>query len=194
MVNYIQEGDRLQVTAGVGGITSGAVVLVGTKVTVAVTSALESEVAVVATAGVYEIAKATGAVTKGDALYWDADNSVLTKTSLGNTLAGYAFTSQDSGDATVQVCLNEGVNGSAETQQAANEAALTGTLTGTTDGTLADIAAIELSTSDVYTDAAVNTAVNTAITAANLQIKELQTTLNGLLTKLKAAGIMAADA
>ena len=128
MVNYIQEGDRLQVTAGEGGITSGAVVLVGTKVTVAVTSALQIQVAVVATSGVYEIAKATGAITKGDALYWDATASKLTKTSLSNTLAGYAFTSQASGDATVQVCLNEGVNGLAQTQQAANEAALEGTI------------------------------------------------------------------
>jgi hypothetical protein len=67
---------------------------------------------------------------------------------------------------------------------------LGGTLTGTVDGTLADIAAIDLDTSNTYTDAAVNTAVNTAITAANLQIKELQTKVNALLAVLRTAKII----
>ena len=62
--------------------------------------------------------------------------------------------------------------------------ALAGTLTGTVDGTLADVAAIALSTSNTYTDAAVNTAVNTAITSINLQLKELQTTLNAIISAL----------
>lgn len=77
---------------------------------------------------------------------------------------------------------------------AATAAALTGTLTGTTDGALADIAAIALSTTDMYSDAAVNSAVNTAITSANLQLKELQAQVNALVadnadlrTKLAAA-------
>jgi broad specificity polyphosphatase/5'/3'-nucleotidase SurE len=74
--------------------------------------------------------------------------------------------------------------------QGAAVASLGGTLTGTTDGDLADIAAIALSTSDMYTDAAVNTAVNTAITAANLQIKELQTTVNALLASLRTSNII----
>lgn len=194
MVNYISDGERLQVTAPEGGITSGQVVIVGKKVTIAVTSAAESEVAVVATKGVYELAKAAGAITKGDALYYDADNSNLTKTALGNTLAGYAYTSALSADTTVQISINPSVNGVEESTQVANEAALGGTLTGTTDGDLEDIADIALSTSDTYSDAAVNTAVNAAILAANLQIKELQTTVNSLLTKMKAAGLMAADA
>lgn len=68
---------------------------------------------------------------------------------------------------------------------------LGGTLTGTVDGTLADIAAIALDTTNTYTDAAVNTAVNTAITAANLQIKELQTKVNALLAVLRTAKIIA---
>lgn len=58
---------------------------------------------------------------------------------------------------------------------------LAGTLTGTVDSTMEDVAAIALSTSDTYTDAAVNAAVNTAITATNLQLKELQTTVNALI-------------
>lgn len=68
---------------------------------------------------------------------------------------------------------------------------LGGTLTGDVDGTLANIAAIALDTNDTYADAAVNTAVNTAITAANLQIKELQTKVNALLAVLRTAKIIA---
>ena len=64
------------------------------------------------------------------------------------------------------------------------EAALTGTLTGSVDGAMADIAALD--TSDAYTDAA----VNVAITSANLQLKELQTKLNAVITKLVAAGVL----
>lgn len=64
---------------------------------------------------------------------------------------------------------------------------LGGTLTGTTTGTMANIAAIALSTSNTYTDAAVNTAVNAAVTALNLQLKELQTKVNSLLTSLRNA-------
>lgn len=63
--------------------------------------------------------------------------------------------------------------------------ALAGTLTGTTDGTLADVAAIALSTSNTYTDAAVNSAVNTAITSVNLQLKELQATVNAIIAALQ---------
>ena len=67
------------------------------------------------------------------------------------------------------------------------EAALGGTLTGSVDGTMADIAALD--TSDSYSDAA----VNAAITSANLQLKELQTKVNSLITKLIAAGVLASS-
>jgi len=74
--------------------------------------------------------------------------------------------------------------------QGAAVASLAGTLTGTTDGTLADVADIALSTTDTYTDAAVNTAVNAAILATNLQLKEIQTTLNALLASLRTSNII----
>ncbi len=67
---------------------------------------------------------------------------------------------------------------------------ITGSMTGTTDGVIADVAAIALSTSNTYSDAAVNTAVNTAITSTNLQIKEVLTKLNALLTSVRTAGFI----
>ncbi len=64
-------------------------------------------------------------------------------------------------------------------------AKLTGTLTGTTDGAMADVSAA--SAADTDTTAASLTSVNTAITAVNLQLKELQTTLNALIDELKGS-------
>jgi hypothetical protein len=75
--------------------------------------------------------------------------------------------------------------------QGDNIAALGGTLTGTVDGDLADIADIALDTSDTYADADVNDAVNTAIASANLQIKEIQTKVNAIITALETAGVLA---
>ena len=69
--------------------------------------------------------------------------------------------------------------------------ALAGTLTGSVDGTLADVAAIALSTSNTYSDSAVNTAVNTAITGVNLQLKELQATLNAVIAALEGNSVLA---
>lgn len=84
------------------------------------------------------------------------------------------------------------VNGSVvAAAQGANIPALGGTLTGTTDGDMADVADIALSTTDTYTDAAVNTAVNTAIASVNLQLKELQTKVNAIITALENFGVTA---
>lgn len=89
--NYINSGERFEVTAPSAGITSGQAVLIGAILGVALTSATVGEKAVVAVTGVYEIPKAAGSVSQGAALYWDAGNSRLTTTAEGNTLAGYAY-------------------------------------------------------------------------------------------------------
>lgn len=107
MTNYVQEGDRLQVVAPSGGINSSDVVVVGSNVTVAVTGGLEGETVVVSTCGVYDIVKATGAVVKGDLIYWDAVAGKVT-TAVKPIIAGYAFAASASGDATARVKLSEG--------------------------------------------------------------------------------------
>lgn len=77
-------------------------------------------------------------------------------------------------------------DGAGGVKKATSQAELSGVLTGTTDGTMADIADIVLSTGDTYSDTDVNNAVNTAITAANLELKELQTALNAILPQTDA--------
>lgn len=70
-------------------------------------------------------------------------------------------------------------------------ASLAGTLTGSVDGTLADIAATAGSCaggaepSAAQVDTAIATAVASIVTGTNLQLKELQTTLNALLAVLR---------
>lgn len=73
---------------------------------------------------------------------------------------------------------------------------LAGTLTGTVDGTMADIAATAAATAGgsaptaAQVDTGIATAVASIVTGTNLQLKELQTTVNEMLTALRAAGVL----
>lgn len=72
-------------------------------------------------------------------------------------------------------------------RKAATVAALTGTMTGTVTGGMVDVTALSTAGGNTYTDAA----VNAKITLVNLQLKELQTEINLVLTAVKNAGLMA---
>jgi len=94
---------------------------------------------------------------------------------------------------TLQVEAGATVTGLAAVAEQAALADLAGALTGTTDGTLEDVAAINIGAVDAAnpTEAEIETAVNGAITATNLQLKELQATLNALLARLRLANVIA---
>ena len=106
--NYIQDGDILDYTAG-AAISAGDVVVIGTIGGVAITDIANGATGAVAISGVFRVTKATGAVTQGALLYWNATNSNLTTTATGATLVGVAAAAALSGDATVDILLN-GVN------------------------------------------------------------------------------------
>ena len=91
MKNYIAEGEVLTVVAGVGGITSGLPVVVGSLIGIAIISAAEGEKASVALEGVYEVAKANVAIAQGDKVYWDSTASKFTNVAAGNKFAGHAY-------------------------------------------------------------------------------------------------------
>ncbi len=106
MKNYICPGNVIEVTAPVGGITSGQLVKQGVLVGVASCTAVEGEKVAVQISGVYEVAKeASVVVTQGDALYFVAANGNLNKTASGNTLTGYAYEDAAGADTTVKVIL-----------------------------------------------------------------------------------------
>ena len=100
MKNYICTGERIVVTAPSGGLTAGQGYLIGSKVGVVVSGGVEGDSVTVMTEGVFELTKATGAVSIGQKLYWDDTNKVITTVATGNTYMGYAFKAALSGDAT----------------------------------------------------------------------------------------------
>jgi predicted RecA/RadA family phage recombinase len=113
---YVQKGETLNYTNGSGAtIASGAMVLVGSRLGVAVSDIADGATGVLVMAGVHALPKATGAITQGAKVYYDADGNrvggptgigCLTATSDGNTLIGYAHAAAASGDLTVDVALN----------------------------------------------------------------------------------------
>jgi predicted RecA/RadA family phage recombinase len=104
MENYICEGERMQVILTAPAM-SGDVLVIGSKVCVAMTSGGVGDVIIVMNEGVFEISKATGAITQGQKLYYNVSQSTITTAASGNVFAGYAYKDALSGDATAQVLL-----------------------------------------------------------------------------------------
>jgi predicted RecA/RadA family phage recombinase len=105
--NYVQEGDVLAFTAGGAAIASGAVVLMGKRIGIALADIAANGTGTVSVTDVWTVAKlATDVVAQGDLLYWDAANSRLTATASGNTLAGFAAAPAGNGATTVNIKIN----------------------------------------------------------------------------------------
>lgn len=106
--NYIFSGDVLDYTnAGGTTIASGAPVLIGERLGIALGDIAPSATGSVRMRGVFSVAKlSTDSVAQGDLLYWDAANSHLTKTDTSNTLAGYAAAAAGAAVTTVDISIN----------------------------------------------------------------------------------------
>lgn len=108
MKNYIEEGNRLQYANSSGStIASGAGVLVGSRLGVAVSDILTATTGILAMSGVFNLPKlSTDVVTQGAKLYWDNTNKRLTLTSTSNTLVGYAQNAAGNGVTTVDAMIS----------------------------------------------------------------------------------------
>ena len=106
--NYLMSGDVLDYTNTTGAaLASGAMVLIGTRVGVALANIANGATGSVRVRGVFTIAKlSTDTPAQGAALYWDNTNKRLTTTASGNTLAGYAAKAAGSGATTVEISIN----------------------------------------------------------------------------------------
>lgn len=111
---YQQKGDVMPKMVAGAALASGQVVVTGSLVGVSLGAYAIGDTAQVALEGVFEVPKATGALTHGAAVYWDADGNPVsgtagtgaaTATATDNTLMGYAFDAAASGDATATVRL-----------------------------------------------------------------------------------------
>lgn len=107
MASYSQAGCLIDHTPS-AAVAAGAVVLLSDLVTVAPFAIAANALGVVAVDGVWSIAKASGAVTQGALLYWDATNSVVTTTASTHKRAGKAAAAATSDAASVTVVLNVG--------------------------------------------------------------------------------------
>lgn len=104
MKNFVQDGDVLTLAAPYDR-TSGQGALVGSIFGVATMDVLSTVSASFAVKGVFDITKASGAITQGAKVYWDDTAKNLTTTSSSNTLVGTATQAAASGDATARIRL-----------------------------------------------------------------------------------------
>lgn len=105
MKNFVQPGKVVTLTAPYQ-VLSGGGLLVGSIFGVACDDAANAAQVEAAVAGVFDLAKASGAVSEGDKIYWDNTNKVVTTVAGSNPLIGIAIQAQQSGDATARVLLN----------------------------------------------------------------------------------------
>ena len=95
---FVQEGKALDYyNDGGAAIAYGDVVLMGALLGVAECDIPVGGLGAVSISGVYEMPADTGtAYAQGDALYWDASNKRVTKTSESNTACGHAAAAKTS--------------------------------------------------------------------------------------------------
>lgn len=106
--NYIMSGDVIDWTNGTGSaVASGAMVLVGARVAVALVDIANGATGTARVRGVFTVAKlSSDTPAQGALLYWDNTNKRLTTTSSGNTLAGFAAKAAGNGATTVEISIN----------------------------------------------------------------------------------------
>ncbi len=92
MQNYVQRGKSLTALAPAGGVVSGQGLPIGKLFGVAAITALAGTPFNFELTGVFTLPKTLAqAWAQGDALYWDAANSVVTNVNSGSLLfVGYA--------------------------------------------------------------------------------------------------------
>jgi predicted RecA/RadA family phage recombinase len=105
MNSYKMQGETLDLAAPYA-VAAGAGALITTVFGVAVNTLANGEVGPFKLCGVFELPKATGAVTALAKVYWDNTNKNVTTTASGNSLIGVAVAAALSGDPTVIVRLN----------------------------------------------------------------------------------------
>lgn len=210
MKNFIQEGESLNLLAPYA-VSSGDGFQVGSLFAVAASAAINGAAVVGIICGVFDLAKTSAqAWTVGQKIYWDNSLKVCTTDGTLGMLIGTATAIAANPTATGYVRLNGAAPASSEGPQPAIVAltdntggsgthddtladgltvtALTGTLTGVTDGVMEDVAATAgacaggATPTATQVDTAIATAVASIVTGVNLQLAELYSKINTLVT------------
>lgn len=104
MKNFIQTGDTIDALLAADA-TSGTPIVIGQLVGIPVASGVTGDTISVALKGVFELPKASGAITAGAKLYWHVANGNVTTTASGASFIGYAAAAYLSGDTEANVLL-----------------------------------------------------------------------------------------
>lgn len=102
---YVQKGESVDFIPS-ANVSAGDVVVSGDLVGIAKLDIATSTLGSLSLRGVFDIVKASGAISFGAAVYWDETNSNATAVATGNKYLGKAVRSAESTDATVRVLLN----------------------------------------------------------------------------------------
>lgn len=104
---FWQKGERIDYINSTGSkIAANTIIPFGSRIAVAGADIPAGEKGALVVEGVFELPKDSAAITAGAEVYWNADDAVITATSTGNTLAGYAVDAAAEGDAKVLVKIN----------------------------------------------------------------------------------------
>lgn len=107
MKNAVSTGTVVDYAAS-ADVASGGVVLMVTRIGIAVNNIKAGETGPAQVVGNFSVAKlSSDVVAQGDALYWDNTNKRLTKTASGNTYAGWATAAAGNGVTTVNIKIND---------------------------------------------------------------------------------------
>ena len=158
-------------------IAAGDVVIMGVLPGIAVTGGTTGDMIAVEITGVFELAKATGAIAIGAKVYWDVSESNVTTTATDNTFIGNAYKAAVSGDTTCFVLLGA--------YDATGQAALVQAL-----GTTTNLTAIAASYADL---AAARTSVNTLKGEVEARLDAIEAKVDAVIAALKAANLMASS-
>lgn len=101
---YWQRGETLDYTP-TAAVKNGAVVSLGTRIGIAGSDIEKNTQGQIHVVGVFEMAKASGAITMGAAVYYDTAADKITTTATSNVPAGYAAAAAAAADTTVLVKL-----------------------------------------------------------------------------------------
>ena len=107
MASYVQGDCHIDYTPS-SAVAAGDVVVMADLVGVANRPIAANALGAVTIDGVHSMPKATGAISQGAIVYWDATAGNVTTTSSGNKRAGKAAAAAQSADASVMVILNCG--------------------------------------------------------------------------------------
>ena len=104
---YVQPGDTLDyVNTTSSAIDAGTIIIYGARAAVAAATIPPGETGAITLTGAFEVPKATGEITAGAVVYYDAESDKATTTAQDNTVIGIAAYAATSSDETVIVRLN----------------------------------------------------------------------------------------